>query len=213
MGNEITFAGRKFKLWQVLSAIGIGAIIFWPRRAGAAAMPSTSLVGVTDRQAWANALYTATTNALPFLSPRSKALILAHAALETGYGPYRKDSAARCNNIFNVTTGSQWLKDGKPFCTGGDVTYSQLTAEGKPTPITQKWRSYPSVEAALLDYWAFLGSTSGYRAAREALERADAAEFARLLREAHYYDAPLAQYVAGLQGGINTAKKYLPGIA
>jgi hypothetical protein len=213
MANEITFAGRKFQWWHILTVLGVGAIFFWPRRAFAAAIPSTTLVGITDRQQWANALYTALTNVFPDLTPRTKALIIAHAALETAYPPYRRDSAANCNNIFNITTGSQWLKDNKPFCVGGDTTYSELTPDGKPKAITQKWRSYPSLEAALLDYWEFLGSRASLKAARDALVRADAPEFARLLREARYYDAPLDQYIAGLKGGVNTAKKYLPFIS
>lgn len=213
MANEITIAGRRFPVWQVLSVLGIGALILWPRRAGASAMPSSTLVGVTDRGRWVTTLYNAITNVLPDLSPQSKALVVAHAALETGYPPYRKDSAANCNNIFNITTGGKWLADGKPFCLGGDVTYSELGPDGKPKPITQKWRSYPSLEIGLLDYWQFLGSRSNLKAARDALVQADAAEFARLLRLASYYDAPLDHYIAGLRGGINTAKKYLPFLA
>lgn len=212
MADEITIAGRKFQWWHILTVLSVGALVFWPRRASASQMPSTTLVGITSRQQWANALYTAVSNVLPQLSPQAKALVLAHAALETAYPPYRKDSAANCNNIFNITTGSKWLKDNKPFCVGGDVTFTELTPEGKPKPITQKWRSYPSLEAALQDYWQFLGGRATYKAARDALERGDAAEFARLLREGHYYDAPLANYIGGLKANVAAVKKYLPFI-
>lgn len=167
--------------------------------------------GVATRAEWAERLYFAILNAkLPPLSDASKRMILAHAALETGYPPYRKDSAANCNNIFNITTGTQWLKDGKPFCTGGDVTYSNPLPDGRPRPITQKWRAYLNLEEALENYWYFLGSRPSLLRAREALLAGDPAAFAARLREAGYYDAPLDRYVAGVSSGMRYVQKLLP---
>jgi flagellum-specific peptidoglycan hydrolase FlgJ len=209
MASEITLAGRKFQAWHLAALAGV-VVLLWPRKARASAMPATTLDGVTDRAEWTQRLFTAVTNILPELSTNSKLLVIAHAALETGYPPYRRDSAAKCNNIFNITTGSKWLKDGKPFCIGGDTTYSQLGPDGKPLPITQKWRSYSSIEVALTDYWGFLGSRANLRAARDALIAGNPDDFARLLRAASYYDAPEDLYARGLRGGMAGARKYLP---
>jgi hypothetical protein len=208
MAAEFTLLGRKFRVWE-LAAVGAVAYLLWPKKAAANVMPTTTLVGVTDRKEWARRLFDAIGRVLPHLSPSARAMIVGHAALETGYPPYRQDSAANCNNIFNITTGSGWDKAGKAYCEGGDVTYSNPLPDGSPRPITQRWRSYPSLEDAVSDYWQMLGRKATYKAARDALEQNDYVTFATKLREGGYYDAPLAGYVSGIRGTTSYAKKLL----
>jgi flagellum-specific peptidoglycan hydrolase FlgJ len=213
MAREITLAGRRFNVW-VLLGLGLGAIFILRKPATQAAGAIVSTIkDAKDRATWVASLYNAISQTLPALGVQSKLIIIAHAILEVGFPPYKAGSAANCNNLFNITTGAAWVNAGKPYCTGGDVTYSNPLPDGSPRPITQKWRSYPTLGEGLLDYWNFLGSRAGLLAARNALEAGDPVQFASLLRDAHYYDAPLATYVAGLKGGINTAKKYLPFLA
>lgn len=211
MEREITLAGRKFKLWHLLAAGGVFALfVFRKPVASAAGAVVTTLKDTRDRATWVGGFYSTLSSVFPNLSVQSKLLIIAHAILEVGFPPYRSGSAANCNNLFNITTGKAWLDAGKPYCTGGDVTYTDPLPDGRPRPITQKWRSYPTLAEGLIDYWNFLGSRSNLRVARDALIAGDAVQFASLLREARYYDAPLDHYIKGLQGGMNTAKKYLP---
>lgn len=211
MEREITLAGRKFKLWHLLAAGGVFALfVFRKPVASAAGAVVTTLKDVRDRATWVRGFYSTLSSVFPNLSVQSKLLIIAHAILEVGFPPYKSGSAALCNNVFNITTGSRWLAAGKPYCTGGDVTYSDPLPDGRPRPITQKWRSYPTLAEGLIDYWNFLGSRPGLKSARDALEAGDIVEFATRLRADRYYDAPLDKYVAGLRGGMNTAKKYLP---
>lgn len=211
MNREITLAGRRFKLWHLLAAGGVFALFALRKPAArAAGTVVASLKDARDRATWVRGFYSTLSEVFPTLSVQSKLIIIAHAILEVGFPPYKSGSAALCNNVFNITTGSKWLKDGKPYCTGGDVTYTDPLPDGRPRPITQKWRSYPTLAEGLIDYWNFLGSRANLRVARDALIAGDPVQFASLLREARYYDAPLDKYVAGLKGGINTAKKYLP---
>lgn len=209
--NEITLGGFRIKSWQLgLGAAALAWFVFG-KKAEAAGVVGITMKGVQTREDWAERLYLAIVNAnLPDLSDASKRMILAHAALETGYPPYRSGSAANCNNLFNITTGTQWLKDGKPFCTGGDVTYSNPLPDGSPRPITQKWRAYMNLEEALEDYWKFLGSRASLLRARDALVAGDPAAFAARLREAGYYDAPLSGYIAGVTSGMRYVQKLLP---
>lgn len=211
MTREITLAGRRFKLWHLLAAGGVLALFIFrkPVTAAAGSVVST-LKNVRDRAAWVRGLYSTLTQVFPSLSPQAKALVIAHAILEVGFPPYTSGSAANCNNLFNITAGKAWLDAGKPYCVGGDVTYTELLPDGRPKPITQQWRSYNTLAEGLLDYWSFLGSRSNLRVARDALVGGDPIRFATLLREARYYDAPLDVYIKGLQGGINTARKHLP---
>lgn len=214
MNGEITLGRLRVKGWQLgLGAAAVAWLVFSKRAEASYGVVGTQIANATSRQDWAERLYFAMLNALPPLSDASKRIVIAHAALETGYPPYRKDSAARCNNIFNITTGSKWLTDGKPYCLGGDTTYADPLPDGSPRPITQKWRSYMNLEEALTDYWNFLGSRASLRAARDALIAGDPVAFSTRLREARYYDAPLDHYIAGITGAMRTAKTLLPTLA
>lgn len=127
--------------------------------------------------------------AAPSLSLESTLMIVAHAAYESGWGKGAK-AAREGNNLFNITAGRSWTG---PVVGGNDVEYD---AAGNVKPITQRFRAYPSVEASIADYLAFLNSTQ-YRQAYQALLAADPAAFIQALSAAHYFTLPESQYEAG----------------
>jgi hypothetical protein len=132
-------------------------------------------------------------------------LLDAHAAYESGWGT--SFAARHCLNPFNITAGPHWH--------GATVTQDNADTEYDKAGnfkgrITQVWRAYPTIGDALEDYWSLLGWPR-YLAARDALERADAAIFCHFLGPTAgvdhlgrpmggYFTLPEAQYAAGLQG-------------
>lgn len=104
---------------------------------------STTLFGVVSRQ-------------LPNLSVAGRVLMVAQAAHESGWGQLGQ-SRTQSNNLWNITAGSSWTG---PVVAGTDTDKGQ--------PIAQRWRVYSSLEAAVTDYWQFLGTL--YPAARAELE-------------------------------------------
>jgi flagellar protein FlgJ len=93
------------------------------------------------------------------VSPR---VLLAQAALETGWG-----SAMPGNNLFGVKAGSDW----------SGATVSASTQESTPSGSsrqTDRFRAYPSIEAAVADYAKLVAGHSRYDAARGAGDDAQA---------------------------------------
>jgi flagellar protein FlgJ len=98
------------------------------------------------------------------VSPR---LLLAQAALETGWG-----RSVVGNNIFGIKAGSSW--------TGPSVTAATHEYEnGQRVAIRDAFRAYPSLEAAVHDFVALVSGSPRYRAALGAGD--DAAGYARAL--------------------------------
>jgi flagellar protein FlgJ len=93
------------------------------------------------------------------VSPR---VLLAQAALETGWG-----SSMPGNNIFGVKAGANW--------TGDTISASTVedTASG-PTRQTDRFRAYPSLEAAVADYAKLIANNSRYAGARDVGDNAAA---------------------------------------
>lgn len=123
-------------------------------------------------------------------SLKSKLMVLAHAAYESGWG---KSTAAKDgNNLFNITAGSApsnaWW-DGSVVL-GGDTEYDSA---GNVRNITQKFRSYYSIDNSIGDYLQFLQG-SRYSAAYGALVAGDPVSFVQDLRNGGYFTLPVAQY-------------------
>lgn len=199
-------------------------LLFWKRKAIMTASTEVveTLLGVKDAAVWAQKLYGVIGTELPQLSTQSKALIIAHAAYESGWG--QKAAAAKgTNNIFNITAGSSWRGDTYVHI-GGDLSFNQaecarlkrimeLQPNGKMAcRIDQVWRKYPTVNAAVRDYWDFLGPRQNqgrYVPARQALEAGDIPTFGQRLFAAGYFTLPAADYIASMTKVVSTVGKFL----
>jgi flagellar protein FlgJ len=84
------------------------------------------------------------------VSPKT---LLAHAALETGWG-----RSVVGNNLFGIKAGSSW--------SGDRVTAATHEVEnGQWVPQRAAFRAYPSLDASVQDYVALISGSSRYRAA------------------------------------------------
>lgn len=123
---------------------------------------------------------------------RVAAIVAAQAAHETGYG---KSAAWVAGwNFGNLTAGSSW--DGATVG-GGD-------RDANGNPITQTFRAYPSLAAAVSDFFDLLSWTH-YRAARDALMSGDPNAYATELHAAGYYTASISSYRAGIAAALPAA--------
>lgn len=139
------------------------------------------------RAAWLLSLRDVVVGALPDLKESAVDLLLAHAALESGWGTSR--AFRRGLNFANLTAGPAW-KGAKWVDVGGDKN-----AAGEP--ITQTWRCYCTLDEAVRDYWTFLGPVANagrYLKARGCLEDANAIDFATELHRAGYYELATQEY-------------------
>lgn len=83
------------------------------------------------------------------VSPR---ILLAHAALETGWG-----RSMVGNNLFGIKAGQSWQ--------GAQVTTTTHEMEGEQmVPRQASFRAYPSLDASVQDYVALIGNSSRYQA-------------------------------------------------
>lgn len=120
----------------------------------------------------------------PHLSALAQQLVIAHAALESGWG--QSTPARLGNNFFNVT---RIRSDTRPVIESGDLEYD---AGGVARPITQRFAKYGSVGEALAEYFGLLSRK--YQTALARLEAGDSAGFVEQLRAGGYFTLPLADY-------------------
>lgn len=161
-----------------------------------------TLANVTDKVQWAKKLFAVVKQELPNIPDVSKLLIVAQAASESGWG--RGRAAVAGNNFWNMTAGSAWRGD-KWTDVGGDV-------DAAGNKITQVWRKYPSVNAAVRDYWAFIGPTQNggrYAKAQQALLAGDLPGFVYALHDGGYFEADPAVYTATMTAVINTVRNFV----
>jgi len=155
-----------------------------------------------ERASWCHKIHGEIFETLPFLSYSATNLVLAHLALESGYGTAK--AARRGSNLGNITSGPYWLGP-KWTDVGGDT-------DKDGGRITQTWRIYDSVTEFLADYWRFLGPVANggrYLEARNELERGHAEPFARLLGKARYYELDPDEYSRRLLLVLGTVTKIL----
>lgn len=113
----------------------------------------------------------------------SPELVIAHAALESGWGAHRpvglddRDSF----NFFGIKAGSGWR---------GETARAMTTEyeEGRPVRRLQTFRSYPDPMTAVADYARLLGESSRYRELPGV--GGDAVAFARALTRGGYATDP-----------------------
>jgi peptidoglycan hydrolase FlgJ len=85
--------------------------------------------------------------------------IIAHAALETGWGQHLPAGAAgSSNNLFGVKAGSRWRGP------AADATTTEYVGVA-PTSVRTPFRAYESVAASMRDYARLLGGNPRFAAA------------------------------------------------
>lgn len=108
-------------------------------------------------------------------------LMVAQAALETGWGKHMIEGSQPSYNLFGIKADSRWQGDAVT------ITTTEFR-EGVPMKEQAAFRAYPDYEASFRDYVSFLESNPRYR---EVLATADRPElFARKLQEAGYATDP-----------------------
>ncbi|QSP94104.1 flagellar assembly peptidoglycan hydrolase FlgJ [Marinobacter salinisoli] len=110
-------------------------------------------------------------------------LMVAQAALETGWGRYmiKGDNHQPSHNLFGIKADSRWQGEAV------SITTTEYR-DGLPMKEQAAFRAYPDYESSFRDYVAFLESNPRYR---EVLAVADKPElFAEKLQEAGYATDP-----------------------
>ena len=105
--------------------------------------------------------------------------ILAHAALETGWGRHLPSMAS--NNLFGIKAGGSWQGASVQAAT------TEVTA-GQPQSVQAGFRSYPSVSAGLDDYASLVGGSP--RFAQALNQGSDVAAYGRGLQRGGYATDP-----------------------
>ena len=105
-----------------------------------------------DRQGFVNSVTPLAEQAAAQLGVAPE-LLVAHAALESGWGqrPLRQADGRDTHNLFSIKAGSRWQGD----------TAQALTTEytqGQPALQTERFRSYPDAASAFQDYAQLLRS-------------------------------------------------------
>lgn len=128
-------------------------------------------------------------------------LILAQAALETGWGRHEipREDGSNSYNVFGIKAGGQWQ---------GETTRvtTQEVVEGERTALRDAFRVYDSFESAFTDYARLIGDTPRYAAVTNAGGPADAA---RALQAGGYATDPA--YAEKLIGVMNSMGPLPPG--
>jgi flagellum-specific peptidoglycan hydrolase FlgJ len=145
----------------------------------------------------------------PDLSPDARLaaarIVAAQAVVETGGGV--TPAWRQGWNFGNITAGSAWTGS---VISAGDLEYR--AGQAAPARITQAFRAYPTLGAAVSDFFNVL-AWPRYRPARDALFAGDAAGYAKRLRdddpataavEGGYYTAPLADYQSGILAALRS---------
>lgn len=137
--------------------------------AGAGAPPATS--GGTDQSDGGEGnVYTRFVNrfvgaarAAAQLSGVPARLILAQAALETGWGRHEMtaDSGAKSHNLFGIKAGASW--DG---ATANNMTQEYVA--GRKVGVREAFRAYGSYLESFVDHAKLLGNSARYAAVRQA---------------------------------------------
>lgn len=90
-------------------------------------------------------------------------LILAQAALETGWGRHEMtaDSGARSHNLFGIKAGGSWNG-----ATANNTTHEYV--DGRKVGVRETFRAYGSYIESFVDHAKLLGNSARYAAVRQA---------------------------------------------
>lgn len=182
---------------ELIAAVGLAAVALSGKKSadtGQAASGGT----------WLDQMRAAVDVELTNLNAQARDLVVAHAAYESGDGNGR--ASKRGFNVFNVTAGSWWKTSGGRWWV--DVAGD---SDGSGRRIDQEWRIYPSLRAAVADYWQFLGvqNSGRYLHARQSLEAANLREFVRRLSAAGYFELEAKKYEAGLSRKLIEVRQWV----
>lgn len=168
--------------------VGLAALLLIGSQAVAA--PTSPAAFIAELRSVLNAI-------APYLTPGAQQILIAHAALESGWGTGRP--ARLGYNIFNVTRPKG---DAGPVIESGD---HECDADGNCRPITQRFAKYGSYYEAIAEYFRLL-STGRYSTALARLEAGDSVGFVAKLREGGYYTLPVADYQARFAGVLSSVR-------
>jgi flagellum-specific peptidoglycan hydrolase FlgJ len=115
--------------------------------------------------------------------PEAHPLVVAHAALESGWGEAKAYREGR--NLFNVT---RTAKDPRPVVEAGDLEYQE---DGAVKRIVQRFAAYGSIRESVEQYLRLLSRR--YRVGLAELCAGDI-RFIRSLGAAGYYTLPAHEY-------------------
>lgn len=125
----------------------------------------------------------------------SKLMIMAHAALESGWGTNKPTRLA--NNPFAVTACG---RDAYPCSAWSGPVIKSEDAECRPagstscTPVVQTWRQYGSFTDAIADYLKMISGFTRYKSTSWPLLVQGNHAYATQLGVDGYYTAPRARY-------------------
>ena len=201
---------------------GIGfAALLWLFRAPvkrAAQAVADDIRSILDKAKWAKTMYSAVERVLPDVPVTGRLIIVAQAITESGW---TGGKAAKVGfNYWNITAGPSWT--GEVFVdVNGDRSYtsSDCARQGKPMNesdkhgtfcrIDQRWRKYPSLDAAILDFWNFLGNKR-YTGAQQALLDGSIQQYVDILAQGNYFDPKVRDtYLANVTSLTKSVKKRL----
>lgn len=192
-----------FKLfWWLLGGAGLaaaGAAIYTSQFPAPQSAVIPLLTLPTTKKSFVDAVSYAIDVAQAGLGDDARALIIAHAALESGYG---KSAAARKgNNLFNIVAGSRWA--------GPTVPGPDANAAGQP--IVQQWRVYGAFDESVSDYLSLLlNGSSSYQLARQQLINGDIGFIANL-KAGGYFELDLPTYASRFRVYLAEVQKMLQG--
>lgn len=178
------------KWWLVLGVAGVTGVYLYQNRDRNFFTSKEDFV----RRLW-NALGSTS------LSAESKKLLIAQAALESGWG---KASAARKGfGYWNVTAGTTW--SGPTVWAWDNECYIWGYV---CRPKLQRFRKYENDAEAVMDFLRFLG-TVRYQRSLAALKAGRLSEYADALRDEGFYTASLNHYTTGMKGAMSVIDKVI----
>lgn len=174
---------------------------------------------ILDRKKWTQAMYASIRRVLPEVPHAGRLLIIAQAVQESGWAS-SGTAAKQGFNYWNITAGSKWTGD-VYVAVNGDRSYQKSACKslGRPMDfkdakgrayckIDQRWRKWPSLDAAVKGYWDFI--SANYGAAKASLLAGDARGFVHNLAEKGYFDpAVKSEYLTNVQSILKRAGGYV----
>lgn len=185
------------KHWKWICGGAVALVVFGGSKAMGGAIGDTE----AGRVLFVGELDAILRRLVPQMTKLGRAIVIAHAAFETGWG--QSTVARKGNNLFNITRAPS---DPAPIIMGNDTEYD---AQGNVKPITQRFAAYPNREASIAHYLTFI-TNKRYTTARVELERGDLAAFITTLYKGGYFTLPLPQYLGQMQAMLASVQKRQP---
>lgn len=157
---------------------------------------------MSDQKAFADKVLKAVWARRDDLELLPAAIVVAHAAFESGWGT--SAPARLANNIFNITRPAFTRL---PTYESGDLEYD---TRGNVKKITQQFAKYKSLDEGVEHYFEFIDGKR-YRASLQPLTRGDFVGFISKLREGGYFTLPLLEYLNRMSPVLGQVCTYIMG--